>query len=770
LRKLAAVSLVLIAPPASAQSSALLDFQAVHSPPEEAAPVKSLGTTTVVGSRPTALPTHIPTTIEGITGKQIEETINATDAEDALKYFPSLLVRKRNIGDFDHAVLSTRASGTGNSARSLVYADGILLSNLLGNGASFTPRWGLVTPEEIARVDVLYGPFSAAFPGNSVGAVVDYVTRMPESFEAHARAGAFSQHFHLYNTDATYTGNQWSASLGDRQGNFAWWLGVNRLENDGQPLTFATKLVSTGTAGTAGIPVTGAVFGQSPRNQDQWILGAGTQTQTTQDHAKLKLAYDFTHTLRASYTFGLWRNDSFRNAETYLRDANGAPVYSGNVNIDGRSYSIAPTELSQSRYDLEHMIHGFSLKNSGGGRWGWELAASLYDYRKDIVRSPLVALPAANDGGAGRITDQDGTGWTTLALKGIWRPFGAEGAHQVDLGVQQDHFKLRTLVSNTSNWLSGGPDTRFSAFQGDTSLTSLYAQDTWRFAEDWRATLGGRLERWRAFNGSVSNTNTTLGFVDRNETSFSPKAALAYQLTQDWVLKASLGRAVRDPTVSELYQGSITANVIVNNDPNLKAEKSWTSELSAERDLGNGSLRGTFFFEDTKDALYSQTNVTVFPNIVNIQNVDKVRTKGLEVAYQAADLWWTGFDFLYSLTYASSIIEKNDKFPASVGKWQPRVPRWRSSMLLSYRPNETWSGSLGVRYSGRQYTQLDNSDVNGYAYTGVSPFVVADVRARYRFDKRWTLALGVDNIGDAEYWNFHPYPRRTYVAEVKFDF
>src|SRR5678816_3744560 len=83
-------------------------------------------------------------------------------------------------------------------ARSLVYADGILISNLLGNGATFTPRWGLVTPEEIERVDVLYGPFSAAYPGNSVGAVVDYVTRMPDKLEAHAKVGVVSQPFELY--------------------------------------------------------------------------------------------------------------------------------------------------------------------------------------------------------------------------------------------------------------------------------------------------------------------------------------------------------------------------------------------------------------------------------------------------------------------------------------------------------------------------------------------------------------------------------------------
>jgi iron complex outermembrane receptor protein len=733
-------------------------------------PVKGLGTTTVLGSRPTALPSYIPTTIEGITGKQIEEAINATDSEDALKYFPSLLVRRRNIGDYDHAVLSSRASGTGNSARSLVYADGILLSNLLGNGASFTPRWGLVTPEEIARVDVLYGPFSAAFPGNSVGAVVDYITRMPEHFEAHAKVGTFTQHYKLYSTDANYSGSQLSASMGSREGKFAWWLGVNRLENDGQPLTFATKVVGTGTPSTAGTPVTGAVFGQNPRNQDQWILGTATQTQTTQDHAKVKLAYDFTPSLRASYTFGLWRNDAFRDVETYLRDPNGNLVYSGNVNIDGRLYNIAPTELAQSRADMEHLIHGLSLKSNTRGLWDWEVAASIYDYAKDIVRAPLVALPAAQSGGAGRITDQDGTGWNTFALKGIWRPQGGEGAHLVDLGLQREQYKLRTLVSNTSNWISGGAESRFTAFRGETELTSVYAQDTWRFAPNWRATLGGRLEQWKALDGAVTSVDTTLGFGERSESAFSPKAAVAYQLSHDWSLKASLGRAVRNPTVAELYQGSITANTIVNNDPNLKPEKSWTNELSAEKNFESGSLRTTLFFEDTKDALYSQTNVTVFPNVTNIQNVDKVRTKGLEVAFQVADLWAKGLDMLASVTYASSIIEKNDKFPASVGKWQPRVPRWRSTFLLSYHPDDSWSYTFGVRYSGRQFSQLDNSDVNGYAYTGVSKFLVADVRARYRFSRQWSASLGIDNLNNAEYWNFHPYPRRTYVGELKYDF
>ena len=225
---------------------------------DDDAPTRTLGTVTVTATRPTSLPTNIPTTIEGITGDEIAETINATDSEDALKYFPSLLVRKRYVGDYDHAVLASRASGTGNSARSLVYADGILLSNLLGNGATFTPRWGLVTPEEIERVDVLYGPFSAAYPGNSVGAVVDYVTRMPEELEMHARLTSFGQDFEIYDSRGRFTGWQASASAGDRSGNFSWWLNFNHLDSDGQPLSFANKLVSSGVAGSDGTPVSGA--------------------------------------------------------------------------------------------------------------------------------------------------------------------------------------------------------------------------------------------------------------------------------------------------------------------------------------------------------------------------------------------------------------------------------------------------------------------------------------------------------------------------------
>src|SRR5881628_2288094 len=128
----------------------------------------------VVGTREAA--EHTPNSKESADAAKLRTTTNVRNTEDALRYFPSLFVRKRHIGD-TQAPLATRTSGVGASARSLIYLDGVLLSALVGNNNNFaSPRWGLVSPGEIERIDVLYVPYAAAYPGNSIGAVVNLTT------------------------------------------------------------------------------------------------------------------------------------------------------------------------------------------------------------------------------------------------------------------------------------------------------------------------------------------------------------------------------------------------------------------------------------------------------------------------------------------------------------------------------------------------------------------------------------------------------------------
>ena len=761
--------------PAFAQSPAGSNVTAVDTPS------KTLGIVTINSGQPTSLPTQIPTTIEGVTKEQIEQTINATDSQDALKYFPSLLVRKRYIGDYNHAVLSSRASGTGNSARSAVYADGILLSNYLGNGAAYTPRWGLVTPEEIERVDVLYGPFSAAYPGNSVGAVVDYVTRMPKQFEAQAKVSGFSQNFKLYGTDSNYGGTQASASLGNKNGDWSWFINLNRTTSNSQPLVFATRTLSAAAPAAGAQVVTGAVAALNTTNAPIVVLGGSTQYKTIQDHAKFKLAYDFSPTVKASYTLGYWQNTSENRSQSYLRNAAGTLVYSGNISIDGKGYTLAANDFGVSNESLAHMMHGLSVKSNTQGVFDWEVAASRYNYSKDQARASTTAQPASLTGGAGTLTDLGGTGWNNLALKGTWRPDGKNpviGSHIVDFGLQQDSYKLRILRSTIpGNYLTDAPGAVLNDVGGNAQLRSLYAQDTWAFAPNWKTVLGARLENWTANSGftnfGVGNA-ANANYASSSLNAVSSKAALSYQWATDTVLKASTGRAVRFPTVNELYGATSTTNSQFVNDPNLRPEKSWTTELSAEKDLGNGLLRLTFFTENTRDALYSQ--LTFDPvanlNISRVQNVGRIQTNGLELAYNGNDVFKKGLDLTGSMTFADSRIKENAGFVLvpgdTVGKYQPRVPVWRATGLVSYRFDPQWTASLGARYSGKQFSTLNNADVNGFTYTGVSKYFTADVRVRYQASKQVSVAVGIDNLNNYQYWNFHPYPQRTLFAELKF--
>ncbi|KAI1693336.1 tonB dependent receptor domain-containing protein [Ditylenchus destructor] len=472
---------------------------------------------------------------------------HATDAEDALKYLPSLLVRKRYIGDYNHAVLSTRASGTGNSARSLVYADGILLSNLLGNGATYAPRWGLVSPEEISRVDVI--------------PACRHASRLMRGWATAISPRAF------LGGDRSYDAQQASASIGSADGAFSWWLHVGRTDSEGPPQTFATKLLSSGApvvdgkvGGVTAIPVSGAVQALNRSNQPWLMVGSGTQYDTVQDQAKVKLAYDLDAGLRAMYVFGLWSNRSDGSSRSFLTDAKGQTVdhrstggLSQPVIIDGKGYTLGASDFPQTRDELEHRMHAVSLKRRVRDGLGWELSGSLYDYQSDRSRAyaPTVAtLPQA-----GRLTDQGGTGALSAADAGVRaRRLAARRAWSADLALRRD-----------------------------TQLRSVFAQDAWAFAPDWTAVLGLRGERWQAFDGITQSGVNTLLHPLRAQTAWSPKAALSYGLGEHWVLKASTGRAVRFPTVSELYQGGFNAKgEAINNNPDLKPERGWTSELSAE--------------------------------------------------------------------------------------------------------------------------------------------------------------------------------------------
>lgn len=81
-----------------------------------------------VTAAPSPVDKDNPAPREGFSCEELQK-LNIINSEDAVRYAPNTLVRKRFIGD-RNATLSGRSNSSLQSARSLVYADGVLLSNL----------------------------------------------------------------------------------------------------------------------------------------------------------------------------------------------------------------------------------------------------------------------------------------------------------------------------------------------------------------------------------------------------------------------------------------------------------------------------------------------------------------------------------------------------------------------------------------------------------------------------------------------------------------
>jgi len=328
----------------------------------------------VTGQKPVETIENPPSSHASVDAATIATTVNATNVEDTLKYLPSLVIRKRHIGD-TQAPLATRTSGVGASARSLIYADGALLSALIGNNnTSASPRWSMVTPQEIARIDVLYGPFSAAYPGNSIGAVVNITTRLPDKLEASASAGTSLQTFDQYGTAKDLPAYRLGATVGDRLERFAWFVSADHVDSESQPLAYITGARTSGT-------MTGGYDDVNRTGAPIRVLGAAGFEHQREDNLKLKLAYDVTPEVRLSYVGGLFLNDTAATAQSYQRDAGGNPFFT--TAYDSNVYL----------YDERHWSHALSAKGDGSV-FDWEVIGTLYRFSHDVQRTPTGTPPA----------------------------------------------------------------------------------------------------------------------------------------------------------------------------------------------------------------------------------------------------------------------------------------------------------------------------------------------------------------------------------------
>lgn len=724
---------------------------------------------------------QLPQESFSITSRQIDETINLKDPEDAVKYMPSLFVRKRNDGD-NQAVLATRSWGLGSSARTLIYFDDLLISALIGNNNSgASPHWNLVSPESIGRIDFLNGPYAAAYPGNSIGGVLLITSKMPDKPFAVVKETVSVMPWNQYGTKDTYVTSQTSAAAGDRKGPVSFLVSANYLNSYQQPLTYTTfgTVLGVGPANT-----TGTIAAQSRTGGVANVIGTGTLAHSEQTSGNFRVAYDVTPLVQATYSFGIWNNIQTSNPQTFLTSTvTGQPTFGGQSGFASNKYT----------WDQTHMSNAVSIKSDTKGVYDFDLSASSYNYLQDIMLNPFTVAPTgAGYSLNGKITRNDGTNWQNADAKGIWRPFGYDGPQEISFGLHGDRYQLENPIFASTVWTTTSTTGTglYSESIGETRTGAAWAQDAWKILPNLKLTLGGRLETWQASNGFNVNTTTNaatdaitstaaLNQPGISSTIFSPKASLSYDPNKEWNITTNFGEAYRYPTVTELYQNITVAGVATFANPNLTPEQDINGEVNIERKWNDGRARLTLFEERVNNAIISQTtNVTNSTGgqtpTTTIGNVQAIRLQGVELSGEKDNIGISGLKLFGSVTYVDSRILSDPTFVSTiggttaVGKQVPNVPEWRSTLGLTYRPNDNWAYTVAARYTGKQYATLDNTDTTQHVYQAFDQFLVVDMKIHYNATPNFSFDFGIDNIFNEQYFLFHPFPGRTFVLAAKY--
>ena len=488
---------------------------------------------------------------------------------------------------------------------------------------------------------MLYGPFSAAYPGNSVGAVVDYVTRMPDrARDARAACRASAKTSRSTARKARYAGWQASASVGDARGPWSWWLNFNRLDSDAHPVSYANKLVSRGRAGHRGHgrhgrarrPQPAQPGLADPRLDDGDAHDPGSREAQGRLRDFAAPARELHARLVGQRRAALVRDLSARRGRQPRllgRDQRRRPPLHGDargLRADGRRSAPSDARAVASRPSA-----------TAPGTTSSPRASTTTTATSCARRRSHCPTPRAAARGASRTrTARAGPRWRCARRAGPT----TRAATSSTSGFSSTTIGLRTLVSNADDWLAGAPTT-----------SVLGVSRRHRAREPVRAGhLGVRGRRGARRSACASSAGSAAnGAVADAATTVELRRALRDLRVAEARDRARADAAVERQGVARPRRALPDGRGALSGLDRVERHRQQRPESASPRSRGRRSSPasacsgpaacGSRRSSRTRPTRSTRRRTsTVTPNVTNIQNVDEIGTRGLEIAFAAARL------------------------------------------------------------------------------------------------------------------------------------
>jgi outer membrane receptor protein involved in Fe transport len=252
---------------------------------------------------------------------------------------------------------------------------------------------------------------------------------------------------------------------------------------------------------------------------------------------------------------------------------------------------------------------------------------------------------------------------------------------------------------------------------GRQRLWGLYGEDILRINTRWLFTGGLRVDDWNNYDAlSVTRPLAKPGplqvtnYGSRGEQAFSPRLSSLFRVKDNMVIRASMYRAFRAPTLNELYRSFRQGNTLTLANSGLTAEQLTGAEAGASYNTFHDrlSIRGTLFWSDISDPIANVT-LSSTPALVTRQrqNLGETRSRGAEFDAEAR------LTSTITLSGGWQFVDATvTSFPAStqlVGLLVPHVPRHAVNFQARYSRPHWLTAALQGSFVGSCFDDDQNT-------------------------------------------------------------
>lgn len=699
-----------------------------------------------------------PASVSVVTAQELADR-DIKNVDDALRLTTGVYTN-RIKGDLDvSAKLVMR--GVGQARQVLVMLDGMPLNDKNSGNVD----WNAIPIEVVDRIEVVRGTASSLYGTNAVGGVVNIITKDYDKARIKVSGG--------YGSYGTYRyGIHLTQPINDKLSISA---GYNTVDSDGYVTQKFTASKSSSPS-TEGKKVTGYQDSFDKYGKPNYIYGdAG---KNTFEEENWQFGVDYKIDENKKLTLKMIHNDyeykSGTNPNTYLRDENGNPVWSGVVNLNGTKVDLKTLGANGSKFysayfgGKEHDMYALAYNDTENNL---KISAGLNDISDNWYVSGSGAL----------LTESPSKTWNFSVQKEVLNTDN----DKLVIGVDYSQGETESIDTNLNDWRNRNSRKSVKTYAAGKDRTiAAYFENQHRFDDKWKMVVGGRYDTWKNFDGVskyydgngklISNPDLD----DKEKTMFSPKVAVQYKADEETAYHISWGRSFRAPTVFELYKaapnGTSATSTYKDSNPDLDPETIDMIEFGVKKQFGEKTaLSATYFHADVDDMIYTMTyadkkyhweEMDLDLKYSKPENAGKGKTDGieLELSHRFDDNW----DMFANYTYQNARITDNPADTKSEGKKITGIPKELFNIGVGYHKDK-FSGSLTGSYSGEMFGQSDNSDTTTGFYGTQDRYFLVNLALHYQLDENTRINFDINNLLNHEYYTTYVAPDRNYYFSVE---